>query len=132
MLARVATNELSEIWPKVEPFLARALAGCVELDTFDLLELLERQTAWLLVDQNCTVAVVYELLHFPQVRSLHIIAAGGQRNASNQAVIDGIKAWASLERCKNIEAWCRAPQSRLFQRLGFRPVYEVIRLQVPE
>jgi hypothetical protein len=128
----VDREALVRYWPFCEMHIERGLLpGQGEADTKHVLAELEAGRAQLIVGEDgagvvhCSIAVQFQPM--PNYIVAHVYSIGGRGVMDNAHHWAGIKAWMKANGAVKVQGVCRPAQARLWGRLGFEPVYQVVR-----
>lgn len=128
----VQRHLINQLWPKVEPLLAKATEiseGRYEID--DLHDKLINEDDWHLwcvyePDLTVVAAITSTFTHYPQGLALHGQFLGGDRLHDWQDMFcEMFDRWARDHGAKFIEFTGRAGWVRPLQRNGYRPVFTI-------
>jgi hypothetical protein len=128
----VKNEELTSYWPHCEPLIARGLLPAQgEADTKHLFDELEAGLAQLIVGINelssVQCALVVQFQQMPNYRIAHVYSVGGRGVIDSSSHWTAIKAWMKANGAAKVQGVCRPAQARLWGKLGFEPVYQVVR-----
>lgn len=128
----VAIDKISNYWPQCSPLLAKGLSDSEgEIGVAHLLQLLQSDQCFLLagVDTSGAVhaAMALQFQKYPHYTVAHIYSIGGRWVMANRMHWDGIKAWMKEQGASKVQGSCKPAQARLWQRLGLKPVYAILR-----
>ena len=128
----IASNQVANYWPQCAPLLAMGLSDSEgEIGVEHLLQLLQAQQGHLLVgvDAHDTVhaAMAMQFQKFPHYTVAHIFSIGGRWVLDNRQHWPAIKAWMKEQGASKVQGSCKPAQARLWQRLGLKPVYTIMR-----
>ena len=121
---------IPEIWPEMEEL----LSTCFEetkgmLDSKTTYEwLLEGYaTAFATIQENKMIAVLIVMpVQYSAFRSARVIACGGGDLRMATKFIDALEAWALMQGCVELEAWCRPVVARLIHGFGWEHKHTVL------
>lgn len=128
----IALDQISHYWPQCAPLLEIGLSDSEgEIGVEDLRLLLQGTEGYLLagVDAAGTVhaAMALQFQRYPRYTVAHIYSIGGRWVLANRQHWDAIKAWMKEQGASKVQGSCKPAQARLWQRLGLKPVYTILR-----
>ena len=122
-----------ELWPQIAALIERAIPyGRGEYTLGDIREGLRREEMFALVvmvGRTVEFVMTCSVCEYPRKRVLYIqygAGRGGHRAKDKLLVI------ARLLRCDWVESRCRVSVSKVFEKVGFDPGYQVCILEVGE
>ncbi len=128
----VAKEALDYYWPLCETHIERGLIPAQgEANAKHVLMELEAGRAQLIVgeDEYGTVhsAMAVQFQPMPNYVVAHVYSIGGRGVIDNAHHWAGIKAWMKANGAVKVQGVCRPAQARLWGKLGFELVYQVVR-----
>ena len=81
-------------------------------------------------NEKIVAAMAYELKDYPNIRVGYVLSVGGKDVLSCTQGFEEFKAHLRSEGCVQIEAWCAPNTARLWQKIGFKPTYTVMRYEL--
>lgn len=76
-------------------------------------------------------AMAFEFVHYPQTLAVNVMAFGGSGLDDAAAeFFEAFKAWCKGAGATVIEASCSDAMARMLGRIGFKPVYRVVRAEL--
>lgn len=128
----IDTDQLATYWPQCAPLLEMGLATSDgEMPVEYLLHLIEIRQGFLVagVDALGTVhvAMALQFQEYPNYTVAHIHSIGGRWVLANRRHWDAIKEWMKAQGARKVQGSCRPAQARLWQWLGLKPVYQIMR-----
>jgi hypothetical protein len=132
ILKYVSINELLNYWPLCETHIERGLLPAQgEADAKYVLLELKAGRAHLIVGEDAQGFVHYALAvqfqPMPNYTVAHVYSIGGRGVIDNAHHWAAIKAWMKANGAVKVQGICRPAQARLWRKLGFEPVYQVVR-----
>jgi hypothetical protein len=128
----VSKDALAYYWPLCEAHIERGLLpGQGEANAKHVLLELEAGRAHLIVGEDgaghvhWSIAVQFHPM--PNYRVAHVYSIGGRGVIDNAHHWKGIKDWMKANGAVKVQGTCRPAQARLWRKLGFEPVYQVVR-----
>ena len=127
----VLHEHIKQYWPQCEPLLERGLQpGRGEANASHILQELDNQRAYLLigVDTQDTVhvAIAIQFLPLPNYTVAHVYSIGGRGVLENAQHWGMIKNWMKQNGAIKVQGLCRPAQARLWRKLNFEEVYQVM------
>jgi hypothetical protein len=128
----VAKEELQRYWPLCETHIERGLQPAQgEANAKHVLLELEADRAQLIVGEDVQghvhTALAVQFQPMPNYTVAHVYSIGGRGVIDNAHHWAGIKAWMKANGAVKVQGTCRPAQARLWGKLGFEPVYQVVR-----
>lgn len=128
----VKKEELPQYWPLCELHIERGLIPAQgEANAKHVLLELEAGRAQLIVGEDAAGAVqtalAVQFQAMPNYIVAHVYSIGGRGVIDNAHHWAGIKAWMKANGAVKVQGVCRPAQARLWGKLGFEPVYQVVR-----
>lgn len=128
----VEKDAVAHYWPLCEAHIARGLLPAQgEANAEHVLAEIEAGKAQLIVgeDEHGTVhsAMAVQFQPMPNYIVAHVYSIGGRGVMDNAHHWAGIKAWMKANGAVKVQGVCRPAQARLWGKLGFEPVYQVVR-----
>jgi hypothetical protein len=128
----VAKEELQRYWPVCEIYIERGLLPAQgEANAKHVLMELDAGRAQLIVGEdeqgNVHTALAVQFQPMPNYTVAHVYSIGGRGVIDNAHHWAGIKAWMKANGALKVQGICRPAQARLWGKLGFEPVYQVVR-----
>jgi hypothetical protein len=128
----VGSTDLTAYWPQCEPLIERGLEPADgEANAQHVWEELVAQRAHLLVGvdgaNKVHVAIAVQFMPYPNYKVAHVYSIGGRGVIENAQHWAAIKDWMKQQGATKVQGVCRPAQARLWQRLGFRDTYHVVR-----
>jgi hypothetical protein len=128
----VRKEELAHYWPLCEAHIERGLLPAEgEANARHVLIELEAGRAQLIVGEDAQghvhTALAVQFQNMPNYIVAHVYSIGGKGVIDNAHHWTGIKAWMKANGAVKVQGICRPAQARLWGRLGFEPVYQVVR-----
>lgn len=128
----VTKEELQRYWPLCEAHIERGLMPAQgEANAKHVLLELEAGRAQLIVGEDalCNVhtALAVQFQPMPNYTVAHVYSIGGRGVIDNAHHWAGIKAWMKANGAVKVQGICRPAQARLWGKLGFESVYQVVR-----
>jgi hypothetical protein len=131
-LKYVSKEELPHYWPLCETHIERGLLPAQgEANAKHVLLELEAGRAQLIVGEDAqgkvhtALAVQFQLM--PNYIVAHVYSIGGRGVIDSAHHWAGIKAWMKANGAIKVQGVCRPAQARLWGKLGFESVYQVVR-----
>jgi hypothetical protein len=128
----VAKDVLEHYWPLCEPHIEQGLLPAQgEANAKHVLLELEAGRAQLIVGEDvvgnvhCSIAVQFQPM--PNYIVAHVYSIGGRGVMDNAHHWASIKAWMKANGAVKVQGICRPAQARLWAKLGFESVYQVVR-----
>lgn len=129
-LLLVKTENVQDVWPQARPLIEKALAHDYlgSMTSTDALRLIlnERQQLWIGIDTDIFLAILTEIVHYPQSKVLRIIAFSTVTGHDMDVWyhhINVLEEFASACECTALEAWAR---KGLAEKLKWEHKYAVI------
>ena len=125
----VAPQYVAQLWPQVEPFIAKAEkhgGGDYNMDQIRMY--LNLGLWWLVVvtkDGQLVGAVTGTFMSYPNDRVAFITATGGEELCNDDALAQ-LKEILKAQGATKVQAACRDSMVRLLQKIGFKPRYMVV------
>lgn len=125
----VAPQFVAQLWPQVEPFIAKAEkhgGGDYNMDQIKMY--LNMGMWWLVVvtkDEKLVGAVTGTFMSYPNDRVAFITTTGGEELCNDEALAQ-LKQILRAQGATKIQAACRESMVRLLQKIGFSPRYMVV------
>lgn len=125
----VAQQFVAQLWPQVEPFIAKAEkhgGGDYNMDQIRMY--LNMGMWWLVVvtkDEKLVGAVTGTFMSYPNDRVAFITTTGGEELCNDEALAQ-LKQILKAQGATKIQAACRESMVRLLQKIGFSPRYMVV------
>lgn len=136
---------LEAYWPQVEPLLAKCVlrASHGEYTTTDIKQLAFAGRAFVFiltndkhdptVDRRVTLALAIEVVNYPRLPALNILAVGGSGlKVAYQKYWGMLCGWAYMSGARAIEGWVGPGMKRTTERMGFKPVYTHMRYELEQ
>ena len=128
----VIKDELPRYWPQCETHIERGLMPSQgESNAKHVLLELEAGRAQLIVGEDAAglvhFALAVQFQPMPNYMVAHIYSIGGRGVIDNAHHWAGIKAWMKANGAAKVQGVCQPAQARLWGKLGFEPVYQVVR-----
>lgn len=128
----VAKEELQSYWPLCEAHIESGLGPAEgEANAKHVLLELEAGRAQLIVGEddsgNVHTALAIQFLSMPNYIVAHVYSIGGRGVIDNAHHWAGIKAWLKANGAVKVQGVCRPAQARLWEKLGFESVYQIVR-----
>jgi hypothetical protein len=128
----VSNEELRRYWPLCEIYIERGLLPAQgEANAKHVLMELDAGRAQLIVGEdeqgNVHTALAVQFQPMPNYTVAHVYSIGGRGVIDNAHHWAGIKAWMKSNGAVKVQGICRPAQARLWGKLGFEPVYQVVR-----
>jgi hypothetical protein len=128
----VSKEELPQYWPLCELHIESGLTPAQgEANAKHVLLELEAGRAQLIVgeDEAGTVqtALAIQFQPMPNYTVAHVYSIGGRGVIDNAHHWAGIKAWMKANGAVKVQGICRPAQARLWGKLGFESVYQIVR-----
>lgn len=128
----VEVDQLSSYWSQCAPLLEKGLTDSEdEIGVEHLFEMLHARIGMLLVgvdsDGLVHLAMALQFQRFPHYTVAHIHSIGGKGVMDNRQHWDAIKNWMKSQGASKVQGSCKPAQARLWQRLGLKPVYTIMR-----
>jgi hypothetical protein len=128
----VKKDELQRFWPSCESLIDKGLIPAQgEANTKHLLSMLEAGLAHLIagVDESDIInfALVVQFQQLPNYKIAHVFSIGGRGVVDKVYHWSKIKAWMKTMGAIKVQGVCRPSQARLWSKLGFKVVYQVVR-----
>jgi hypothetical protein len=128
----VAKEELERYWQRCEVHIERGLLPSDgEANAKHVLRELEAGRAQLIVGEDergivhASLAVQFQPM--PNYMVAHVYSIGGHGVIDNAHHWAEIKTWMRANGAVKVQGVCRPAQTRLWAKLGFEPVYQVVR-----
>ena len=130
-LLLVETEKVQDVWSEARPLIEKALAYDYlgNMTSTDALRLIlnEHQQLWVGIDDNISIAILTEMVHFPKNKVLRIISAATKTghdgdNWYHHHLAD-LEEFAVACGCSALEAWAR---KGLAAKLNWEHKYAVI------
>jgi hypothetical protein len=125
----VAPQFVAQLWPQVEPFIAKAEkhgGGDYNMDQIRMY--LNMGMWWLVVvtkGEELVGAVTGTFISYPNDRVAFITTTGGEELCNDDALAQ-LKQILKAQGATKIQAACRESMVRLLQKIGFSPRYVVV------
>jgi hypothetical protein len=120
---RVSVDNVTPLWPQVEPIIARVLRGHLTHDTEDVRRLIMGQSAqlWVQYSDGVEAIVVSEFVSYPKGVWLRIWLVGTAEGATmdSAACLASLSQWRDMHGCKGFEAMGRMGWLRRYPELKF-------------
>lgn len=133
---QIPPAHLYAVWESVGPLLDLALKECVELKSDDLykLALTGSVQIWTgCINGKVVAAFATEVVNYPRVRRLRIIAQAGKVQHIRRAHFKQLLHWAHLIGCKELEGYATGESvMRLNRRIGFKVAYYFMTMPVEQ
>jgi hypothetical protein len=85
------------------------------------------------ITKSVKLALVLEIIPYPQMRAMNIVALGGNDlDALHAKYWKMLCGWAYMNSVRFIEGWVSPAMERVISRYGFKPVYVHMRLELTE
>ena len=131
----IQKHDLPYYWAYCEPLIEKGLLPAQgEADVKHVLQLLEAGLAHLIIgtDDSDVVhaALVIQFLQMPNYKVAHVFSVGGRGVIENAHHWKAIRAWMKANGAVKAQGVCRPAQARLWSKLGFETVYQVIRQDI--
>jgi hypothetical protein len=128
----VTREDLQRYWPLCEMHIERGLMPAQgEANAKHVLRELEAGKAQLIVGEDVKgqvhFAMAVQFQPMPNYIVAHVYSIGGRGVIDNVHHWAGIKAWMKANGAVKVQGICRPAQARLWGKLGFEPVYQVVR-----
>ena len=128
----VSKEELPRYWPLCETYIERGLIPAQgEANAKHVLIELEAGRAQLIVGEDANgvvhTALAVQFQPMPNYVVAHVYSIGGRGVINNAHHWASIKAWMKANGAVKVQGVCRPAQARLWGKLGFEPVYQVVR-----
>ena len=128
----VGKELLNRYWPLCELHIERGLIPSQgEANAKHVLLELEAGRAQLIVGEDAAgvvhTALAVQFQPMPNYTVAHVYSIGGRGVIDNAHHWAGIKAWMKANGAVKVQGVCRPAQVRLWGKLGFEPVYQVVR-----
>ena len=129
-LLLVKPENVQDVWPQARPLIEKALAHDYlgSMTSTDALRLIlnERQQLWIGIDTDIFLAILTEIVHYPQSKVLRIIAFSTVTGHDMDVWyhhINVLEEFALACECTALEAWAR---KGLAEKLKWEHEYAVI------
>jgi hypothetical protein len=131
-LKYVAKDELQQYWPFCEMHIELGLLPSQgEANAKHVLLELEADRAQLIVGEDAQgkvhASLAVQFQPMPNYIVAHVYSVGGSGVIDNAHHWAEIKAWMRAKGAVKVQGVCRPAQARLWGKLGFEPVYQVVR-----
>jgi hypothetical protein len=128
----VTKEELQRYWPLCEIYIERGLLPAQgEANAKHVLMELDAGRAQLIVGEDeqghVHTALAVQFQPMPNYIVAHVYSIGGSGVIDNAHHWAGIKAWMKANGAVKVQGICQPAQARLWGKLGFEPVYQVVR-----
>lgn len=136
---------LESYWPQVEPLLEkcvrRASHGEYAVQDIKALAFSGRAFVFILtndkhdftVERNVKLALALEVVNYPRLPALNILAVGGSGLRMAYEKYWGLlRGWAYMSGARAIEGWVGPGMQRTTERMGFKPVYTHMRYDLEQ
>lgn len=129
LVQSVAPQYVAQLWPQVEPFIAKAEkhgGGDYNMDQIKMY--LNLGLWWLVVvtkDGQLVGAVTGTFMSYPNDRVAFITTMGGEEMCNDDA-LNQLRQILKSQGATKIQAACRESMVRLLQKIGFSPRYMVV------
>jgi hypothetical protein len=128
----VRKESLAHYWPLCEAHIERGLLPAEgEANARHVLMELEAGRAQLIVGEDAQghvhTALAVQFQNMPNYIVAHVYSIGGKGVMDNAHHWASIKAWMKTNGAVKVQGICRPAQARLWGRLGFESVYQVVR-----
>jgi hypothetical protein len=132
ILKFVSVTELPIFWQLSEGFIFQGLAtGQGEANVDHIYKDLLAGRAQLIIGLEGTskvhAALVVQFLQMPNYVVAHVHSIGGQGVIDSAHHWASIKTWMKASGAAKVQGTCLKAQARLWRKLGFESVYEVVR-----
>ena len=134
-ISLVPTEYVDQVWPTVEPYVAKALkyaSGKYEPDDVRNLVIEYGYPLWIAFnDDGIKGAVITRFMQYPRKKYLFLEFCGGQDGFSWKApMLDVLRSWAKDNGCDGIEGAGRAGWQKVFEKDGSKPTLRHFELGV--
>jgi hypothetical protein len=128
----VSKDELPIYWPLCESHIERGLEPAQgEANAEHVLLELQAGRAQLIVGEDeqgiVHTALAVQFQPMPNYTVAHVYSIGGRGVIDNAHHWAGIKAWMKANGAVKVQGVCRQAQARLWGKLGFESVYQIVR-----
>ena len=128
----VTKEELPHYWPLCEPLIESGLRPSQgEANAKHLFYEVQAGLMQLIVglDESGVVhtAIVVQFQKMPNYKIAHVYSIGGRGVMDNAHHWASIKGWMKAKGAMKVQGACRPAQARLWGKLGFESVYQVVR-----
>lgn len=128
----IVPTEVELYWPRCRALIESGLVPSEqEANISDVLALLIAERAVLVVVEDVmgavVLALVIQLIPFPNYTVAHVLSIGGRRTQDLQEHWGCLKAWMKQHGASKVQGMCQPAQARLWRRFGFTPSYQVVR-----
>ena len=129
----VGHSDLKKYWVQCEPLIIKGIAhgGDGEISAANVLDDIANNRAHLVVGEDAAGIVKFasaiQLIHYPNYVVANVYAVGGRGVIDNAQHWAHVKAWLKQLGATKVQGICKPAQARLWQKLGFKPVYQTMR-----
>ena len=132
-------HEVEGVWHEIGPVFRRVVDKAVrgEFDVADILDMAQEGKAKIGVirDESGSVvmAVAFEFRHYPRKMGVNVFAMGGRRMADvMDQFLESFKEFCRVAGADWIECSCSPAIARMHHRIGYKTVYQNLRLDLQE
>lgn len=128
----IAPGEVAQYWLRCGALIESGLAPSEqEVNASDVLaQLIAGRSVLVAVEDDVgavVLALVVQLIPFPNYTVAHVLSIGGRRTKDLQEHWGYLKAWMRQQGASKVQGMCQPAQARLWRRFGFTPSYQVVR-----
>jgi len=126
----IPSHAIDDVWNEVSPWVAKELENSNgEFDIDDIyLSLINREMQlWVMYEkQEIVLAVVTQIMYFPQKKVCRIVGLGGQKHILLEDKMCILEEWASERECHSVEAYVSSGTARKLKKSGYNKTYTVV------
>ena len=131
----VQKEGLRRYWPSCESLIERGLRYSQgEASSKHILKELESERAQLIVGEDVAgfihSALVIQFQMLPNYTVAHVYSIGGSGVMENRHHWKSIKSWIKAHGAIKVQGICRPAQARLWRRLGFESIYQIVSVEL--